>query len=61
MKKRYQKNEVLARGKEVYIGINVHRDSWHVTARTKGEEILHGRMPSQYPLHYHSLRGHGKK
>ncbi len=48
MKRAYQKKEVLARGKEVYIGIDVHKDSWHVTARTEAEEIFHGRMPSQY-------------
>jgi transposase len=48
MKRAYQEKEVLARGKTVYIGIDVHKDSWHVTARTEGEEIFHGRMPSRY-------------
>jgi transposase len=48
MKRAYQKKEVLARDKEVYIGVDVHKDSWHVTARAEGEEIFNGRMPSQY-------------
>jgi hypothetical protein len=40
MKEAYQKNQVLARGKEVFIGIDVHKESWQVTVRTEGEEIL---------------------
>jgi hypothetical protein len=49
MKRAYQKKAVLARGKAVYIGVDVHKDSWHVTARAEGEEVFHGRMPSNYP------------
>jgi hypothetical protein len=30
MKEAYQKNQVLARGKEVFIGIDVHKESWQV-------------------------------
>jgi hypothetical protein len=37
--------------KKVYIGINVHKNSWHVTARTDGEEVFNGSMPASY----HSL------
>jgi len=37
--------------KKVYIGIDVHKDSWHVTARTDGEEVFNGRIPASY----HSL------
>lgn len=48
MKRTNQKKEILARGKTVYIGIDVHKESWHVTARTEGEEIFNGRMPSRY-------------
>lgn len=50
MKKGYQRREELARGAEVYVGVDVHKDSWHVTAITEGEEIFHGRLPSQYPV-----------
>ena len=38
-------------GKKVFIGIDVHKDSWHVTARADGEEIFNGRIPASY----HSL------
>jgi transposase len=38
-------------GKKVSIGIDVHKDSWHVTARTDGEEVFNGRIPASY----HSL------
>lgn len=49
MGKSYQKRRDLARGKEVFIGADVHKDSFHVTARTEGEEVFHSRIPSQYP------------
>ena len=48
MKEAYQRNQVLARGKDVFIGIDVHKESWQVTVRTEGEEIFNGRLPSQY-------------
>jgi len=48
MKEEYQRKQVLARGKEVFIGIDVHKESWQVTVRTEGEEIFNGRLPSQY-------------
>jgi transposase len=35
-------------GKDVYVGIDVHKESWQVTVRTDGEEILNGRIPGQY-------------
>jgi transposase len=52
MKADYQKGKVLAMGKDVDLGIDVHKEKWHVTARVEGEEIFNGGMPSQY----HSLR-----
>jgi len=48
MKGEVQEKKVLVRGKEVFIGVDVHKESWHVTARTEGEEIFHGRITSQY-------------
>jgi transposase len=48
MKGEVQNKKVLVRGKEVFIGIDVHKESWHVTARTEGEEVFHGGIPSQY-------------
>lgn len=52
MKKEYQKKENFTSSKAVYIGIDVHKDSWHVTFRSGDEEIFHGRLPS----HYHALK-----
>ncbi|MGA2519062.1 MAG: hypothetical protein ABSG44_21285 [Thermodesulfobacteriota bacterium] len=52
MKGEFQNSEVLVRGKEVFIGVDVHKESWHVTARVDEEEVFHGRIPSQY----HALR-----
>ena len=52
MKKGYQKDKTLARGRDVYIGIDVHKENWHVAARVDGEEVFHGSMASEY----HSLR-----
>jgi transposase len=48
MKREYQKVKVLVNGKAVYIGIDVHKEKWHITARADGEEIFHGSMPSEY-------------
>jgi transposase len=35
-------------GKDVYVGIDVHKESWQITVRTDGEEIFNGRIPGQY-------------
>jgi len=48
MKGELQNKRVLVRGKEVFIGVDVHKESWHVTGRTEGEEVFHGGIPSQY-------------
>ena len=48
MKEEFQNKKVLVRGKGVFIGVDVHKESWHVTARAEGEEVFHGGMPSQY-------------
>lgn len=48
MRKGYQERKILAIGREVYIGIDVHKESWHLTVRTEGEEIFNGRMASSY-------------
>ena len=45
MKGEFQNKKVLDRGKEVFIGVDVHKESWHVAARTEGEEVFHGRYP----------------
>ena len=34
--------------KDVYVGIDVHKESWHVTIRSDGEERFNGRIPGQY-------------
>jgi transposase len=48
MKGEFQNRKVLVRGKGVFIGIDVHKESWHVTVRVEGEEVFHGGIPSQY-------------
>ena len=48
MMRDYVKEKVLARGKKVFIGIDVHKESWQVTAISEGEELFHGRMPGDY-------------
>ena len=48
MKGELQDKKVLVRGKEVFIGVDVHKESWHVTVRVEEEEVLHGGIPSQY-------------
>jgi hypothetical protein len=45
MKGEFQNKKVLVRGKEVFIGVDVHKEGWHVTARTDGEEVFHGGYP----------------
>jgi len=39
-------------GKDIYVGIDVHKESWQLTVRTEGEEIFNGRIPG----HYQSLK-----
>lgn len=48
MKLKYQREEELARGKRVSVGIDVHKESWHVTALVEGEEVFNGRLPAEY-------------
>jgi transposase len=48
MKGEVQNKKVLIRGREVFIGVDVHKESWHVTARVEEEEVFHGGLPSQY-------------
>jgi transposase len=43
-----KKEGVSVVGKRVYVGIDVHKESWQVTVRTEGEEIFNGRIPGQY-------------
>jgi len=47
MKKGYQKDKTLARGNDVYVWIDVHKENWHVAARVDGEEVFHGSMASE--------------
>jgi hypothetical protein len=40
MKKESTGSISIPSNKKVYIGIDVHKESWHVTARTEGEELI---------------------
>lgn len=44
MMRNYVKEKVLARGKKISIGIDVHKKSWQVTGISEGEELFHGRI-----------------
>ena len=44
----YQRNKVLAKNKDVFIGIDVHKESSQVTLPAAGEESFRSRLPSQY-------------
>ena len=48
MRRDYQKGKVFAIGRDVYIGIDVHKEKWHVTARVEGEEVFHVSMLSEF-------------
>jgi len=48
MMRDYVKEKVLARGKKISIGIDVHKEGWQVTGISEGEEIFHSRMPGDY-------------
>jgi transposase len=45
---RNQGGKIAVRGKEVFVGIDVHKESWQVTAQVEGEEVFHGRIASEY-------------
>jgi transposase len=45
-----QREKMVVRGKEVFVGIDVHKESWQVTVRVEGEEKFHGRMASEYRI-----------
>ena len=50
--KDYQKKEILASGRIVFIGINVHKESRQVTVRAEEEEeeaIFHGIGSQHFP------------
>ena len=50
MRGRNQNEKIAVRGKEVFVGIDVHKESWQVTVRTEGEEFFHGRIASDYRI-----------
>jgi len=43
MEERNPEKRIAVRGREVFVGIDVHKESWQVTVRTEGEEVFHGR------------------
>ncbi len=48
MRKGYLKKENLATGKVVFVGVDVHKESWHMTARTDGEEVFNASIPADF-------------
>ena len=48
MKDELRNRKVIVKGREVFIGVDVHKVSWHVTARKGGEEVFHRGISGQY-------------
>ncbi len=44
----YGKQKILARDKTVSMGIDVHKEHWHVTVLVAGEELFQGQIPGEY-------------
>jgi hypothetical protein len=44
MRGRNEGEESVVRGKEVFVGIDVHKESRQVTVRAEGEEVFRGRI-----------------
>ena len=47
MRGRNRGGQNAVREKEVFVGIDVHKEGWKVTVRAEGEEVFHGRIPGQ--------------
>jgi transposase len=43
-----QQNSGLTLEKKVYVGIDVHKENWHITIRAEEEEVFNGRIPGNY-------------
>ena len=56
MRGRNQNEKNAVRGKEVFVWIDVHKESWQVTVRTEGEEVFHGRIASGLQVSRDSAR-----
>jgi transposase len=50
MRAKKQGEKIAVEGKEIFVGIDVHKESWQVTVRVDGEELFHGRMASEYRI-----------
>lgn len=48
MAKRTNSKQILARGKSISIGVDVHKRSWHVSAICEGCVLLRSSMPPSY-------------
>jgi hypothetical protein len=45
------------KGKPVFVGVDLHRLSWHVTVRTEDQELFSGTLPG----HWEALRHGGRR
>ena len=55
MKGRNQGEKIAVRGKEVFVGIDVHKESWQVTVRREEEEVFHGWIASRIKVAYEAF------
>ncbi len=44
-----RRGKAVIREKEIFVGIEVHKESWQVSIVREGEEVFHGRIPSRFP------------
>ena len=50
MEGRKRGERTAVREREVFVGIDVHKESWQVTVRREEEEVFHGRIASDYRI-----------
>ena len=48
MSKGTNSKDILARGKSISIGVDVHKRSWHITAICEGVGLFKGSIPPDY-------------
>ena len=51
----------LAKGEEIFVGIDLHKKTWHVTIRSTEVELFNGGIPGSWDALKHQLmkfKGH---
>jgi hypothetical protein len=45
----------LAKGEEIFVGIDLHKKAWHVTVRSTDGELFNGSIPGSWDVLKHQL------